>query len=71
MIGDTIEEQVRQCLANVGAILAAAGSSLDRVISSTFILDDPDDFAGLNAEWVRHFQASDPPARAPTCRSIG
>ena len=55
VVGDTIEEQVRQCLANVGAILAAAGSSLDRVISSTFILDDPDDFAGLNAEWIRHF----------------
>ena len=59
VVGDTIEEQVRQCLDNVGAILAA-GSSLDRVVSSTFILDDPDDFAGVNAEWVRHFPGERP-----------
>ncbi len=62
VVGQTIEEQVRQCLANVAAILDAAGSSLDRVVSATFILDDPADFAGLNAEWVRHFPA-DRPAR--------
>ena len=60
VVGDTIEDQVRQCLANVAAILAAAGSSLDRVVSSTFILDDPNDFAGLNAEWVRHFPGERP-----------
>ena len=35
---------------------------LDLVVSATFILDDPADFAGLNEEWVRHFPA-DRPAR--------
>ena len=62
IVGTTIQEQVRQCLANIQAILEAAGSSMDRIVSSTFILGDPADFAGLNEEWDRWFAAS-PPAR--------
>jgi 2-iminobutanoate/2-iminopropanoate deaminase len=62
LVGTTIQEQVRQCLTNIAAILAAAGSSLDRVASATVILRDDDDFAGLNEEWVRWFPV-DPPAR--------
>jgi 2-iminobutanoate/2-iminopropanoate deaminase len=62
IVGSTIQEQVRQCLTNISAILVAAGSSLDRVASATVILRNDDDFAGLNEEWVRWFPA-DPPAR--------
>jgi 2-iminobutanoate/2-iminopropanoate deaminase len=62
LIGDTIQEQTRQCLTNVTAILAAAGSSLDRIVSATVVLADEDDFAGMNEEWLRWFPA-DPPAR--------
>lgn len=62
LVGATIQEQVRQCLTNIAAILAAAGSSLDRVASATVILREDDDFAGLNEEWLRWFPA-DPPAR--------
>lgn len=62
LAGPTIQEQTRQCLENVSAVLAAAGSSLDRVVSATFILRDPADFAGMNEEWGRWFPA-DPPAR--------
>lgn len=62
IVGTTIQEQVRQCLTNIQGILEAAGSSLDKVVSSTFILGDPADFAGLNEEWDRWFAAS-PPAR--------
>ncbi len=60
--GDTIQEQTRQCLINVRAILEAAGSSLDRMVSATVVLADEDDFAGMNEEWLRWFP-SDPPAR--------
>jgi 2-iminobutanoate/2-iminopropanoate deaminase len=60
--GGTIQEQVRQCLQNISAILAAAGSSLDKVASATVILLEEDDFAGLNEEWLRWFP-KDPPAR--------
>lgn len=60
--GTTIQEQTRQCLANIQAILEAAGSSLDRIVSATIVLADEDDFAGMNEEWLRWFP-SDPPAR--------
>ncbi len=62
LVGETIQEQTRQCLTNVSAILEAAGSSLDRVVSATVVLADEDDFAGMNEEWLRWFP-SDPPAR--------
>lgn len=62
MVGATIQEQTRQCLVNIQAILEAAGSSLDKVVSVTVVLADEDDFAGMNEEWLRWFP-SDPPAR--------
>lgn len=60
--GTTIQEQTRQCLTNIRAILAEAGSSLDKIVSATVVLADEDDFAGMNEEWVRWF-TSNPPAR--------
>jgi 2-iminobutanoate/2-iminopropanoate deaminase len=60
--GTSIQEQTRQCLSNIQAILEAAGSSLDKVVSVTVVLADEDDFAGMNEEWLRWFPAN-PPAR--------
>jgi 2-iminobutanoate/2-iminopropanoate deaminase len=60
--GESIQEQTRQCLRNVSAILEAAGSSLNRVVSATFILAEESDFAGMTEEWVKWFPV-DPPAR--------
>jgi Putative translation initiation inhibitor, yjgF family len=62
LVGTTIQEQTAQCLRNVEAILRAAGSSLERAVSATFILGEESDFAGMNEEWSRWFPA-DPPAR--------
>ena len=62
LVGDTIQEQTAQALRNVSAILSAAGTSLDRVVSATVILADEDDFAGMNEEWLKWFPL-DPPAR--------
>ena len=62
IVGATVQEQTAQCLRNIQAILQAAGSSLDQVVSATFILAEPDDFAGMNEEWVKWFPV-DPPAR--------
>src|SRR5215204_3964306 len=62
VVGDTVEEQTRQCLRNVEAILKAAGSTIDDVVQATFILLDESDFAGMNEEWNRWFP-TDPPAR--------
>ena len=62
IVGTTIQEQTRQCLTNIKAILEAAGSSLDKVVSVTIVLADEDDFPGMNEEWLRWFPAN-PPAR--------
>ena len=62
ILGTTIQEQTRQCLVNIQAILAAAGSSLEKVVSVTVILADENDFAGMNEEWLKWFP-SNPPAR--------
>ena len=60
--GTTIQEQTRQCLTNIAAILEEAGSSIDKIVSVTVILADEDDFPGMNEEWLRWFP-SNPPAR--------
>ena len=60
--GETIQEQTRQCLRNVSAILGAAGTSLAKVVSATFILAEESDFAGMNEEWLKWFP-TEPPAR--------
>jgi len=62
IIGETIQEQTAQCLRNISAILSAAGTSLDRIVSATVIVLDELDFAGMNEEWIKWFP-SDPPAR--------
>jgi 2-iminobutanoate/2-iminopropanoate deaminase len=60
--GTTIQEQTRQCLTNISAILEAAGSSIDKIVSATVILAEEEDFSGMNEEWLRWFP-SNPPAR--------
>jgi 2-iminobutanoate/2-iminopropanoate deaminase len=60
--GETIQEQTRQCLINISAILKAAGSSLEKVVSATVIILEEQDFAGMNEEWVKWFPLN-PPAR--------
>jgi 2-iminobutanoate/2-iminopropanoate deaminase len=62
IVGETIQEQLRQCLTNIVAILEAAGTSLANVVSATVILLDPNDFGGMNDEWIKWFPV-DPPAR--------
>ncbi len=62
VVGETIQDQTGQCLRNVEAILHAASSSMDKVVSATFILGEETDFAGMNKEWGRWFP-KDPPAR--------
>ena len=63
IVGDTIQEQTRQCLRNIQAVLEAAGSSMARIVNVTFVLAEDDDFAGMNEEYLRWFP-SDPPARS-------
>jgi 2-iminobutanoate/2-iminopropanoate deaminase len=58
-----IAEQTEQVFANLGAILEAAGSSLDRLVKTTVFLQDLGDFAGMNEVYARHV-GDVPPARS-------
>lgn len=60
--GTTIQEQTRQCLTNVEAVLKAADSSLAKIVSATSILAEEADFEGMNEEWLGWFPTN-PPAR--------
>jgi 2-iminobutanoate/2-iminopropanoate deaminase len=62
IVGTTVQEQTRQCLTNVAAILAEAGSSMEKIVSATVVLAEEEDFPGMNEEWLRWFPV-DPPAR--------
>jgi 2-iminobutanoate/2-iminopropanoate deaminase len=63
LVGTTIQEQTEQVFANLGAILEAAGSGLDRLVKTTVFLANLSDFAGMNEVYARH--AGDrPPARS-------
>jgi 2-iminobutanoate/2-iminopropanoate deaminase len=62
LVRSSIQEQTRQCLKNISAILQSAGSSLDKVASVTVVLANEEDFAGMNEEWLKWFPAN-PPAR--------
>ena len=58
-----IEEQTEQAFANLKAILAEAGSSLEQLVKTTVFLTDLDEFAAMNEVYARHVGDS-PPARA-------
>ena len=60
--GASVQEQTRQCLTNMAAILEEAGSSMERMFSVTVVLADEDDYAGMNEGYIKWF-ATDPPAR--------
>ena len=63
IVGETIQEQTEQVFANLAAILAAAGSGLERLVKTTVYLTDLGDFAGMNEIYAAHVGDS-PPARA-------
>jgi 2-iminobutanoate/2-iminopropanoate deaminase len=60
VVEDGIEAQTRRVLENLGAILEAAGSSLDRVVKTTIFLLDVGEFAAVNAVYAEYFTGTAP-----------
>lgn len=58
-----VQAQARQSLANLGAVLAAAGMGFENVVKTTVFLADINDFAAVNEVYGQVF-AQDPPARS-------
>ena len=61
--GDTIEQQTHQSIQNIAAILDQAGSSLERVVKTTVLLQNISDFNAMNQVYGQYFQGVCP-ARA-------
>lgn len=60
---ESIEEQTKESLENVKAIVEAAGSSMDKVIKTTVFLQDMNDFVKMNEVYAKYF-AQPYPARS-------
>ena len=61
-IPEGIAAQAEWSCKNVGAILEAAGSGLDKVVKTTCFLADMNDFAAFNEVYARYFTSK--PARS-------
>lgn len=59
-----IEAQTGQVLANLRAVLEAAGASLAAVVRTTIFLADIAEFPRVNEIYARHFSAEPAPARS-------
>ena len=65
MIGDgNIEEETKQVLQNLMAVVEAAGGKSSNVIRTTIYLTDLNDFAKVNAIYAEIFNETVSPARA-------
>ena len=58
-----IGRQTEQALANLAAILEAAGSSMDKLVKTSVFLADLDDFQGMNEVYATRV-GDRPPARS-------
>lgn len=63
VIGTSIQEQTKQVLKNISAILAEAGTDFDHVVKTTCFLSDMDDFVPFNEVYAMAFK-TDFPARS-------
>ncbi len=64
MVDGGVEAQTARVMESLKAVLAAAGSSLDRVVKTTIYVRDMNDFATVNRVYGSFFGGSAPPARA-------
>jgi 2-iminobutanoate/2-iminopropanoate deaminase len=63
LVEGDIEAQTERVMANLGAVLEAAGSGFDKVVKTTVFLKDMGEFARMNAVYAKFFPAP-PPARS-------
>ncbi|NJN04897.1 MAG: RidA family protein [Leptolyngbyaceae cyanobacterium RM1_1_2] len=61
---EDVEAQTQQAIANMSAILEAAGAGLDNVVKTTIFLKDMNDFSKVNSVYGQYFDAETAPARA-------
>jgi 2-iminobutanoate/2-iminopropanoate deaminase len=59
-LAEDLAAQAEQCLQNLSAVLAEAGSNMEKVVKCTVFLTDMNDFAVVNEIYSRFFTAPYP-----------
>ncbi|KAH7319497.1 Endoribonuclease L-PSP/chorismate mutase-like protein [Rhexocercosporidium sp. MPI-PUGE-AT-0058] len=68
LVEGSIEGRTEQALANLTAVLAAAGSSIENVVKVNVFLTDMKDFAAMNGVYAKVFTKDPKPVR--TCVAV-
>lgn len=63
IVSDKVEDQARQVMENVKAVVEAAGLTLDHVVKTSVFIKNMDDFGTINAVYSQYFKENCP-ARA-------
>lgn len=69
-IPEGIAPQTAQSIANIKAILAEAGLSIDNVVKTTVFLADMNDFGAMNAVYAENFTAPFPARSAVAVKEL-
>lgn len=69
-VGRDIREQTRNTLERIKVVLAAAGTSLDHVLSAMTHLTRREDLAAYNEEYAKYFPADKPARTTVTVASL-
>jgi 2-iminobutanoate/2-iminopropanoate deaminase len=69
-VGKDVREQTRNTLERIKAVLAAAGTSMDNVLSAMVHLTRRDDLAAYNEEYAKYFPADKPARTTVTVASL-
>lgn len=63
LILTSIEEQTKQVMENLNAVLYEAGMSFDNVVKTTIFITDMNDFSKINGVYGNYFSENNAPAR--------
>ncbi len=68
--GGDVQEQTRQVLTNLKAVLEAGGSGLDKVLKTTIYLTDMNNFVAVNEVYAEFFTGSFPARSTVAVKSL-
>ena len=69
-VGKDVREQTRNTLERIKAVLTAAGTSMDQVLSAMVHLTRRDDLAAYNEEYAKYFPTDKPARTTVTVASL-
>ena len=69
-LAEGVAAQADRALRNLAAVLAEAGSSLERVVKTTIFLTDMDDFAAVNEVYASHLSPPYPARSTVTVKAL-